>query len=174
MTSSPQTMARDELDHLMMVAKLRRPSPVRGHDGRWQRDPAGEWDWFYELPKLDREYISAHHFADVGIGMSDLAELMGADIAEAEKRFLQLARVARRRFIDAESRDDYQPEILTWSDIVGPGEVAELLGVKVQTVAMWQLRKVLPMPSRVISRIPLWSRSEILDWAAETGRLVAG
>ena len=61
----------------------------------------------------------------------------------------------------------------SWAAIVGPGEVAAMLGVKRETVRMWRVRGLLPAPGRVISNIPLWDAGVILEWARATGRLAA-
>lgn len=64
---------------------------------------------------------------------------------------------------------------------VGPHEVAELLGVRVETVHQWRFRsKVAPETARaaplpdpewgIVSGVPLWTRRQILAWAEETGR----
>lgn len=56
------------------------------------------------------------------------------------------------------------------SRLVGPHEVAALLGVKVATVHMWRSRGVMPEPDYVLSRVPIWRESVIRKWAKETGR----
>lgn len=69
------------------------------------------------------------------------------------------------------------------SDLVSIADIADLLGVKRETVDLWRVRDrrgrtvVLPMPAPVIpndtcrSACPLWSRTQILKWAGATGRL---
>lgn len=58
------------------------------------------------------------------------------------------------------------------SDIVGPQEIALMLGVQVNTVHAWTKRGLMPAPERVISKVPLWTSDVISAWAASTGRLV--
>jgi predicted site-specific integrase-resolvase len=56
-------------------------------------------------------------------------------------------------------------------DILGPGEVAELLGVTPITVARWRRDGVLPEPDAMLKRVAVWERDTVLLWARETGRL---
>lgn len=68
-------------------------------------------------------------------------------------------------------------------DLVSISDIADLLGVKRETVDLWRVRDrrgrtaVRPMPDPVVphdtcrSSCPLWSREQILEWAAATGRL---
>ena len=56
--------------------------------------------------------------------------------------------------------------------LVGPTEVADLLGVKVTTVYQWVHRSLVPEPWDTVSGTRLWARSVIEDWARETGRLL--
>lgn len=57
------------------------------------------------------------------------------------------------------------------SDLLSPQEVAEALGVKVQTVHAWKFRKLMPPPNMIISGCPMWRRQAIAVWAAQTRRL---
>ena len=76
-------------------------------------------------------------------------------------------------------KEEYLPEMLTWDDLVGPQEIAELLSVKLRTVHMWtyrtnespRRRNAFPPPSRIISSVPLWAKQEIMAWADASGRL---
>lgn len=54
---------------------------------------------------------------------------------------------------------------------IGPQEIATLLDVKVDTVHTWQRRRIMPAPKWIISGVPLWTRSQINQWAQATGRL---
>ena len=56
-------------------------------------------------------------------------------------------------------------------DPVGIAEIAERLGVKRQTAALWNYRGLLPEPPWVISGQPAWNWPDIKTWAKETGRL---
>jgi predicted DNA-binding transcriptional regulator AlpA len=72
--------------------------------------------------------------------------------------------------IDADEWQD-ATTVAALQDIVGPQEVAERLGVQVNTVHIWKKRGILPRPARVISGVPLWSTGAIDAWALATGRL---
>lgn len=56
-------------------------------------------------------------------------------------------------------------------DLVGPHEVAERLGVRVQTVHMWRARGRLPEPGWTISGVPIWEWTTVEGWARASGRL---
>lgn len=49
-------------------------------------------------------------------------------------------------------------------------EIADRLGVKQQTVAMWKYRGILPEPQWIVSGMPAWDWKDIERWAKETGR----
>lgn len=62
---------------------------------------------------------------------------------------------------------------------VGAADIAQRLGVKHRTVAMWQLRskkgelKVpMPKPRWTASGIPMWNWRDVKKWATKTGRLI--
>ena len=58
-------------------------------------------------------------------------------------------------------------------ELVGPVEVAELLQVKVNTIAQWRLRfPDFPEPVKVISGTRIWRRGQIESWASDKGRAV--
>ena len=50
-------------------------------------------------------------------------------------------------------------------------EIAERLGVKQQTVAVWKYRKLLPEQEGTASGYPVWNWPTIEAWAKATGRL---
>jgi hypothetical protein len=54
--------------------------------------------------------------------------------------------------------------------VYGPMELADLAGVKYETVRTWRARDVTPKPDVVISRVPLWLEATIVRWLQETGR----
>lgn len=58
-------------------------------------------------------------------------------------------------------------------DIVGIKEIAEWLGRKPQTVALWRHRKLLPDEEGTVSGAPAWHWKTIAEWAAKTGRVDA-
>lgn len=53
---------------------------------------------------------------------------------------------------------------------VGIAEIAEALGMRRQTVAVWKVRGLLPPPRWTVSGAPAWRWGEIADWAERTGR----
>ena len=57
------------------------------------------------------------------------------------------------------------------ADPVGTADIAERLGVKQQTVAMWKYRGLLPEPRWTVSGLPAWEWSDIEKWAKSTGRI---
>jgi hypothetical protein len=55
--------------------------------------------------------------------------------------------------------------------IVGPAEIADLLGVHANTINAWKVRDLgFPTPIRRLRGIDLWDRREVLAWAERTGR----
>lgn len=56
-------------------------------------------------------------------------------------------------------------------ELVGAAEVAELLGVRLETVHMWRHRGIMPAPIVAVSDRPAWRLEVILGWAESTGRL---
>ena len=64
---------------------------------------------------------------------------------------------------------------VAWSDIIGPDDVAKLLGVPRGTLAAWQNRglagRPFPAPARTISRVPLWDVATIKAWADTSDKL---
>lgn len=54
---------------------------------------------------------------------------------------------------------------------VGVAEIADRLGVKIETARMWNYRRLLPPARWQVSRQPAWDWAEIQKWARETGRL---
>lgn len=59
------------------------------------------------------------------------------------------------------------------TELVGPAEIAQRLGVDRQTVAKWRQRATVgfPPPSSWISGRALWDWPVVERWARETGRL---
>ena len=64
--------------------------------------------------------------------------------------------------------------VILEDEIVGPHEIAERLGVELDTVGTWRRRGVMPEPFRVFSsRSMVWKWAEVKAWAEESGRLGA-
>ena len=58
-------------------------------------------------------------------------------------------------------------------DIVGIKEMAERLGRRPQTAALWRHRGLLPPEEGTVSGAPAWRWETIARWAASTGRVDA-
>lgn len=56
-------------------------------------------------------------------------------------------------------------------DPVGADDIAQRLGVKRQTVAMWGYRHLLPEPRWQVSGRPCWNWPDIEAWARASGRI---
>lgn len=67
---------------------------------------------------------------------------------------------------------DSEPSLRSLAQyVVGPAEIAELLGVHPNTVNTWKARGIeLPAPIRHLRGIDLWDEREVLAWAERTGR----
>ena len=64
--------------------------------------------------------------------------------------------------------------VMTSEDIVGPSEMAELLGVTRRTVARYMKRPDFPGPLGRIAASPFWRRCDIEKWGKEQLPLPAG
>lgn len=56
-------------------------------------------------------------------------------------------------------------------DPVGATEIAERLSVKLDTIAQWRQRGVLPEAKWTVGGRPAWNWPDVEKWATETGRL---
>jgi hypothetical protein len=159
--------------------KLRRPKIHRDASGKWQRPGGGEWDWFYRLEPSERSWIAQRFMSDDGLGPDDVASMWGCTVDEAMSHWLELVRLARRQrrqaTVFSEEYEAAAPSYdLDINALVGPAEVADLFGVRVNTVAQWRHRFLdFPEPARTISGISVWWRQDIEDWALDHGRLPA-
>lgn len=54
--------------------------------------------------------------------------------------------------------------MIDWNNILGIQEIAELTGLKEQTLRQYRSEDKLPMADAVISGSPLWSKETILNW----------
>jgi hypothetical protein len=58
--------------------------------------------------------------------------------------------------------------------IVGPAEIADLLGVEANTINVWKVRHSdFPAPIRRLKSGDLWDVREVRTWAERTGRFPA-
>jgi predicted DNA-binding transcriptional regulator AlpA len=57
-------------------------------------------------------------------------------------------------------------------ELIGPAQVAEMLGVAESTVRQWVHRHRLPPSVSGIADRPRWPRSVIFEWAVTTGRFL--
>ena len=56
-------------------------------------------------------------------------------------------------------------------DLVGPSEIATMLGVHRQQITLWRRKGTMPDPVAVLQgNRPVWHRSQIVTWAAETNK----
>lgn len=56
-------------------------------------------------------------------------------------------------------------------DPVGVADIADRLGVKRQTVALWNMKKRLPPPDWQLRSGPLWHWPRVKKWAKDAGKL---
>lgn len=175
--TATQEIGHGELDRLNAVA-IGRPSPERDRWGRWHRDPGGEWDWFYALPAGDQDYVRRNHMVELGVRPDELADWLGAhSIDDAMTQWLEAVEMTRKSRIalvdplsdEWESLSSYDDDV---TELMGPDEVADLLQVQRNTIAVWRHRGLMPAPAVVLSSLPIWRRGDILEWAERTGRLV--
>lgn len=54
---------------------------------------------------------------------------------------------------------------------MGAAEVAAFLGVKRETVHMWQFRGNMPQASWIVNGAPAWNMPDVVGWAIATDRL---
>lgn len=56
------------------------------------------------------------------------------------------------------------PHVGKPDDLLTASEVADLLGVQLNTVTAWKARKQMPPPDQQYGRTPLWRRASIEAW----------
>ena len=155
-------MIHAEIARLMPEGSLQAPPSPRTPEFA-----GGEWDWYYQLsPGAKRKVL--RHCQPVGLGPDSCASAAGFEYVDDWA-------VALLAAVDAPRDTGREPapyaQMLDASELVGPVEVAEMLGVAVNTVHVWRKRQLLPAVWAVISGTALWSRWEILEWADTTGRI---
>lgn len=124
-----------------------------------------EWDWYYQLGPADRKRV-LRHCKPGGLAPDTCAHASRFDYVDEWAAEL-VAAVTAKAF-----RGQQVVTACELSNLVGPVEVADMLGVKVDTVYQWATRNRLPLPWAVVSGTRIWAREEIEDWAVATGRLV--
>jgi predicted DNA-binding transcriptional regulator AlpA len=55
-------------------------------------------------------------------------------------------------------------------NLIGIADIAARLGVERATVDIWRYRGILPEPTAIVARTPMWTPAVIDAWAKETGR----
>lgn len=158
-------MLADVVDRLCPEGSLAVP------DHRRDRGKA-EWDWYYQLGSADRKRV-LRACKPGGIEPDICAAAAGFEYVDEWAAEFLAAVVARKTEWDTMSE---YPDTMTLAPdaLVGPVEVAELCGVKVDTVYQWVGRGRLPEPWAVVSGTRLWPRHVVETWALETGRIVPG
>lgn len=164
--------ARGELERIHAL-KVRRPPKGVAKRG-------GEYDWYFALPAGQRSRISRDFMADAPDGLTPdhvATILMAESVDDAMEYWLSVIRLSRA-YSEISEDDLWGPapaydDAVSVTDLVGPLEVAERLGVKVTTVHQWRFRGVIPQPTVVVSNTPIWAWAELEHWALETGRLCA-
>ena len=165
-----------EIDRLLEGNKIRKPRPVRElRGGQWRRDPAGEFDWYYQLPATERAYVSREYMAANGAPIDALASNAGYGVAvdafaDDLVAAIRAARSRRLTLVDPDGWNEETPE--DDDELLGPAEVADLLNVKRNTLAKWRERGKLPEPYTVLSGLPIWRRGDVMAFVVETGREV--
>jgi predicted DNA-binding transcriptional regulator AlpA len=131
----------------------------------------GEWDAFWSAPAAVQSYVRRHLCFASGLAPDDLSALAGyQDVDSWWIDLLQAVDVARdRSSVRASCYDD----AVLIQDLVGPDEVCEMLGVKRNTLVVWQRRSSVKFPPALfeLSQMPVWARADIEKWALDTGRL---
>lgn len=159
-----------ELDRVLPTT-LQTP-PRRRVAGRWVRAEGGEWDWYYALPEATRRRVLGHCSRSIGAHPPDVvAHVAGFETVDAWAAEL-VAAVCPSKKADTWAVSEY-PDSMFAADLVGPVEIADMLGVKTDTVYQWVNRGTLPPAWATISGTRLWHRVVVEDWARETGRMPA-
>ena len=93
------------------------------------------------------------------------------DVEQAMAHWVALVSESRHRD-EWESYEEPEPEEIVASELVGPGEVAILLGVQRATIRQWRKRGQMPPPMMTLlagsgkgDRLPVWRTDDIMEWA---------
>lgn len=164
------------IENLLGSAHLARPRMRRDRYGRFHRDSAAEWDWYYELSPTERRWIDTHATSSTGTLRPDVAATNAGygSVDEWAAALIDAMRHARNR--DAWNRDvlaDDEPEPDPEDDeLLGPAEVADLLHVTRAAIRKMRERGQLPTPAFELSGLPVWYFGDVRSWAIRTGREV--
>jgi len=146
-----------ELDRIMGADRLARPHAVAG-----RRDPAPEWDtWYEEFTSTDRRRLVAFTVADGGVAPDVLATWLGTSVDDAMWQWRQAA-LAELKSLQhdylAQDRDQEEAALLAAADaaLLGPQELAAACGVSPAVIHQWRRRERLPQADLVISGVPMW------------------
>jgi hypothetical protein len=134
-----------------------------------------EWDEWYTWPDTDQRRLRHFMSRDGAMTPDQLATDLGVSCDQALRVWRQACFVALDRASDIDAAEwEYSEAMSLLAEIIGPHEVAQLLEVAVGTVHQWAKRRSttrFPMAARTVSGVPLWTREQILGWAATTGRV---
>lgn len=123
----------------------------------------GEWDWYYQLAPVVRRRL-LRHCKPGGVEPDVCARAAGYQYVDEWAADLVAA------ITDQTPDGEHGPELVAPADLVGPQEVAAMLGVDVATIRQWVKRGVAPTELCTVSGIRLWNRDDIDQWATNTGR----
>lgn len=153
------------------LADIRLATPPR------KRQRGGEWDWWTDLSFGTQQAARRHMVAD-GMGPDELAGVLGCEIDEACRRWLEMIGLesvtGQLRAKSIAESDRPETELYAMGDLLGPADIAEMLDVQPGTIRQWLLRDLLPAPVYVnrSGRVRLWAYDDIDRWARATGRRV--
>lgn len=140
---------------------------------------AREWEWFYALPRSDQAWIRGSYCsaAKGSLSPNDIADQngYGLDIDQAMDRWLQAARLERRRYakelvaatsLDPLANDWAAEEEQAERDalLMGPHELAAETGLTVANVLQrrcrgkWSREIRFPEADFNVSNVPIWER----------------
>lgn len=79
----------------MVDNAIGRLDSCEGHALRFPIRGAGEWDWFWTLPKVEQSRLARRWFRETGVGPDMVADMMhaGTDVDAAMAEWLYLTRI---------------------------------------------------------------------------------